>query len=76
MFSYLAFIEYLRDTILEYKGVPVKFEEKYHDNHHSEKINDKWKEIINDLKNEDSWENRLLIVINEAKYNIFFMIQK
>lgn len=27
MFSYLAFIEYLRDIILEYKGVPIKFEE-------------------------------------------------
>lgn len=29
MFSYLAFIEYLRNSIISYKGIPIKFEEKW-----------------------------------------------
>ena len=60
MFSYLAFIEYLRDIILEYKGVPIKFEEKWREKFEKKNdgkgdaerkkiIGDEWNKIRNDL---------------------------
>lgn len=82
MFSYLAFIEYLRDIILEYKGVPIKFEEKWREKFEKKNdgkgdaerkkiIGDEWNKIRNDLTNEDDWDKALKNIINEADYNIF-----
>lgn len=79
MFSYLAFIEYLRDIIIEYKGVPIKFEEKWREKKNDSKgevekkafIRDQWNKILNDLRNEDNWDNAVKNIINEAEYNIF-----
>lgn len=83
MLSYLAFIEYLRDRVLDYKGIPVRFEEKWRnkktkDNPTNVKqvTAEKWKMIINELNNEDNWDNTLKDIINESEYNIFCYDEK
>ena len=78
MFSYLAFIEYIRDSIIEYKGIPIRFEEEWteklkNDNCKSETekktyIENEWRKKINDLNNEDKWEDTFKSIIGKADY--------
>lgn len=83
MFSYLAFIEFLKNSILNYQGIPVRFEEKWRDRYEKKNgcakseeqkkkhINDEWQKIKNDLSNEDDWEETLKNLVMEEEYNIF-----
>ena len=55
MLSYLAFIEYLRDRVLDYKGIPVRFQEKWRNKKTKDnptKVKqvtaEQWKMIINE----------------------------
>ena len=83
MFSYVAFIEYLRDIIIEHKGIPIKFEEKWRkkfenknegksDAEKKSVIRYEWNTILNNLMNEDEWEKTIINIINEAEDNNIF----
>ncbi|BCN32604.1 hypothetical protein [Anaeromicropila herbilytica] len=83
MFSYLAYIEYVRYLVIEYKGIPLQYklecDLKKSDSSVIEKekfANEQWQKEINDLKNEDQWDNKLKIIINKDKFNIFCFDKK
>lgn len=83
MLSYLAFIEYLKERILDYKGIPIKFEEKWRNRKtkdNSEKVKEEiekeWKKNLKNLNDEDNWDSTLKDIINERDYNIFCYDEK
>ena len=80
MFSYLAFIDYMRFLVIDYKGIPLQFEkqwsEKLKKNNKSDDekkrlITKKWQEEILKLRDEDKWDDALKNIINQEANNIF-----
>lgn len=73
LLSYLAFMEYLRNCLINYKGTPIEYEKKLKDEEksNSEKKSESWEQKVEYLKNEDKWEGALNNIIYCEKYNIF-----
>ena len=70
-YSYLGFIEFIKEVIISHKGVPQKFAEK---NKEKGDIENLWRERIKRLDSEDNWEEETLNFINEdTKTNIFLL---
>lgn len=71
LYSYLALINYIKEIIIGYHGIPIPFLEKIK----GKTDNDKkaiWKKKINDLNLDDKWEENTWNFINEGKEtNIF-----
>jgi hypothetical protein len=83
MFSYLAYIEYVRYLVIEYKGIPIQFklecDLKKSDKSQDEKekfANEQWQREIDELKNEDEWDNKLKNIVNKDRFNIFCFDKK
>ncbi len=80
MFSYLAFINYMRLLVIDYKGIPLQFEKQWSEklkntnNSDDEKkrlITKKWQDVILNLRDEDKWDDALKNIINQEANNIF-----
>ncbi len=71
LYSYLALINYIKEEILSYHGIPNPFLEK-NIGKSDEEIEALWKKKIQALEHEDNWEEATLNFINEASTtNIF-----
>lgn len=71
LYSYLGFIEYIKEKIINHKGVPQKFIEK---NKTKENIENLWKDRVKRLDSEDNWEEETLNFIREdSQTNIFLL---
>lgn len=71
LYSYLALINYIKQEILNYRGIPTPFIEKYTGKLEGE-IEALWKRKIQILEHEDKWEEETNNFINEgSKTNIF-----
>ena len=70
LFSYLALINYIRNLILTYRGVPKRFKE----NDNDDVRNGKWKHRVNSLNFDDNWEKEVFNFVNESpETNIFLL---
>ena len=68
LYSYLSYIDYIKELILEYRGVPKKFLSNKPYNHRL----GKWRQRIQKLESEDLWEENTMNFIKEGKdTNIF-----
>ena len=71
LYSYLALINYIKEKVLNYHGIPKPFLEKNKDKP-DEKIESLWKNKIQVLEHEDNWEEETLNLIKEGNStNIF-----
>ncbi|WP_145386372.1 hypothetical protein [Staphylococcus capitis] len=69
LFSYLAFMNIIRDRILNYSNLPSSFE-KYNKSEES-RLN-KWEKKLDDLRDEEKWEQALFDLIKQqTDKNIF-----
>ncbi len=77
MFSYLGYADYIRNQVIEYRGVPVRYEDKMENktkkkgNELKEYARKEWKKVKERLTNEDNWDEEFKDLINEDIYNIF-----
>lgn len=70
-YSYLGFMDYIRQLIIDYRDVPKQFENKRDGQAGIEGL---WKSSIKPLDSEDKWEETVLNFINEGtKTNIFML---
>lgn len=70
LFSYLGLMNYIRNLILNYRGVPKRFKENKNDDFRKRK----WKEKVNSSNSENNWEREVFNIINEgADINIFLL---
>lgn len=74
LYSYLGFLDYIRELILNYKGVPKQFNNKLKEKKDEAQIFEMWNKKKDNLKLEDIWENELFSIINEGlPHNIFLL---
>lgn len=68
LYSYLSYVDYIKELILKYRGVPKKFLSNKPNNHRLSK----WRQRIQKLDSEDLWEENTMNFIKEGKdTNIF-----
>ncbi|EES35649.1 hypothetical protein [Staphylococcus epidermidis] len=69
LFSYLAFMNIIKKRIMNYSKVPSSFERKIENENIRQK---KWKEKLDDLRDEEKWEQALFNLIKQqTDKNIF-----
>lgn len=74
LYSYLGFLGYIQELVLNYKGIPKQYNNKMKEKNDEAKINEMWNKKKEMLKLEDTWENELLSIINEGlPHNIFLL---
>jgi len=73
LYSYIGFIDYIKETIINYKGVPRAFEVKCKEN--KQDSMEKWKEILKKLDSEDKWEEETFNFIKEGKESNVFRLK-
>lgn len=61
LYSYLAFLDYIKNVVLSYGTAPKSYEEKFKENPEN-----KWKEKIKNLDSDDKWEEETLNFIKEG----------
>ena len=75
LYSYLGFLDYIRELVLNYKGIPKQFNNKLKKNKNENQIYNLWDKIKDKLKLEDSWESELFNIINEGLPNNIFLLK-
>lgn len=72
LLSYLGFAEYIRNMLIEYKEVPLKFKEKLKGKEESD-IRQVWGERVCRLRDDDKWDEEFKNIMLENNYNIFLL---
>lgn len=72
LYSYLAFMNHIKNLILDYSGVPKKFSSSESD---EDKRLNLWTKRIQKLENEDMWENETFNFINEGSTTNIFLLK-
>lgn len=71
LFSYLGFIDYIKETILRYPRIPEMFKKKVGEKT-PEEFDKLWKEKLGGLDSQDKWEeNTLNFIMEVSEKNIF-----
>src|SRR5699024_10910359 len=74
LYSYLGFLDYIRELVLNYKGIPKQFNNKLEKTKDENQIYKMWDRKKDKLKLEDTWESELFNIINEGlPHNIFLL---
>lgn len=76
LYSYLGFIDYIKNIIMDYKDIPKMMKEKKKNKNKSEEeIQKIWKERIAKLESEDKWEENTFQFIKEGSESNIFRLQ-
>src|SRR5690625_5908686 len=67
LYSYLGFLDYIRELVLNYKGIPKQFNNKLEKTKDENQIYKMWDRKKDKLKLEDTWESELFNIIKDRK---------